>query len=158
MTDARIELVGLDLADAEVAARVLALQRRAYRVESELVGSDEIPPLHESLDELVASGETFLGALVGGQLAGVIAWRLDGETLDIHRLVVEPAYFRRGIGVALVRAALAAGPAATLAIVQTGASNEPARMLYLGEGFEHVDEIEAAPGLRVARFRKLLRS
>ena len=57
-----------------------------------------------------------------------------------------------------MRAALEAEPTAvTLAIVQTGAANEPARRLYLGEGFEQVDEIEAAPGLRVARFTKSLR-
>ena len=109
------------------------------------------------MEELASSGETFLGALVDGLVVGAISWRLVDGTLDIHRLVVDPSFFRRGVGVTLVQAAIEAEPAATRAIVQTGAANEPARLLYLGEGFEQVDEVEVAPGLRVARFRKSLR-
>ena len=152
-----MELARLDLSDTEIAAQLLALQRRAYRVEADLVGSDDIPPLHETMEELASSGETFLGALLDDVVVGAISWKLVEGTLDIHRLVVDPAQFRSGIGASLVRAALAAEPTATSAIVQTGAANDPARRLYLSEGFEQVDEIEAAPGLRVARFRKPLR-
>jgi len=151
-----VELVRLDLSDAEVARRILELQRSAYRVEADLVGSDDIPPLHETLEELVSSGETFLGALVDGLIIGAISWRLHDLTLDIHRLVVDPTQFRNGIGASLVRAALVAERTATRAIVQTGAANDPARHLYISEGFEQVDEIEAAPGLLVARFEKSL--
>ena len=152
-----MELVRLDLADTDMAAQLLELQRRAYRVEADLVGSDDIPPLRETLEELVGSGEIFLGAQEDGVVVGAISWKLLDRTLDIHRLVVDPTQFRSGIGASLVRAALEAEPTAVRAIVQTGAANDPARRLYVGEGFEQVDEIEAAPGLRVARFRKSLR-
>jgi ribosomal protein S18 acetylase RimI-like enzyme len=136
---------------------VLELQREAYRVEAHLIGSDEIPALSESLRELQSSGETFLGAFLDGALAGAISWKLDGDTIDLHRLVVDPSHFRRGVGVALVRAALAAEPAARQAIVQTAAPNAPAAALYLQEGFERTGDIEPVPGLRVARFTKRLR-
>jgi ribosomal protein S18 acetylase RimI-like enzyme len=106
--------------------------------------------------QLQTCGETFLGAFVDGVLAGFISWKLDGETLDIHRLVVDPDHFRRGIGSALVREALAANAGMRRAIVQTGAANEPAKALYLREGFTPVDEIEPVPGLRVARFWRQL--
>jgi ribosomal protein S18 acetylase RimI-like enzyme len=151
-----VELVRLDLSDASLASELLTLQRRAYRVEADLIGAEEIPPLRETLAELQACGETFLGARVEGALAGAISWRVDGETIDLHRLVVDPAHFRKGVGLALVRAALAAEPRARCAIVQTGASNEPARALYQREGFMPVDEVEPTPGLRVARFTKRL--
>ncbi|HEX2504813.1 MAG TPA: GNAT family N-acetyltransferase [Gaiellaceae bacterium] len=151
-----MEIRTLDPSDADAAAELLGLQRRAYRVEADLIGSDGIPPLTETLEELQAAGETFLGAYVEGELAGAVSWRVDGETLDLHRLVVDPARFRGGIGTALVRAALAAEPGARRAIVQTGAVNEPAKRLYRREGFEELDEVEVAPGLRVTRFRKEL--
>jgi len=152
-----LKLVRLDLPAASTASQLLELQREAYRVEADLVGSNEIPPLRETLPELQACGETFLGARAGGVLAGAIAWKLEGDTLDLNRLVVHPAHFRKGIGVALVRAALVADPGARRAIVQTGAANAPAIALYLQEGFEPAGEIEPVPGLRVACFTKLLR-
>ena len=152
-----MELVRLDLSDTGIATQLLTLQRRAYEVEAGLVGSNDIPPLRETLKELQSCGETFLGALVEGRVVGAISWRLLGETLDLHRLVVDPPHFRRRIGVTLVRAALAAEPSASRAIVQTGADNEPSKTLYLREGFEQTDEVEIVPGLRVARFSKRLR-
>jgi ribosomal protein S18 acetylase RimI-like enzyme len=135
---------------------VLELQREAYRVEAHLIGSDEIPALSESLRELQSSGETFLGAFLDGALAGAISWKLDGDTIDLHRLVVDPSHFRRGVGVALVRRALASEPTARQATVQTGAANTPAATLYLEEGFERAAEVEPVPGLRVVRFTKCL--
>jgi ribosomal protein S18 acetylase RimI-like enzyme len=152
-----LKIVRLDLSDASIASQLLELQREAYRVEADLVGSDDIPPLRETLPELQACAETFLGALADGVLAGAISWKLDGDTIDLHRLVVRPAHFRSGIGVALVRAALAAEPSVRRAIVQTGAANAPAVALYRQEGFEPAGEIEPVPGLRVACFTKLLR-
>ncbi len=151
-----IELVPLDIADAETAGAVLALQRRSYRVEADLIGTEGIPPLFETLAELHACGESFLGAFVDGRLAGAISWRFSAGTIDIHRLVVDPDYFRRGLGTALVRGLLESEPAAALAIVQTGAKNEPAAALYLREGFEKVDEVSLG-GVPVARFAKNLR-
>jgi ribosomal protein S18 acetylase RimI-like enzyme len=153
-----MEVVSLVLSDRGVASRLLEIQRQAYAVEAELIGSDGIPPLHETMEELQGCGETFLGALVDGRLVGAVSWRLVGDTLDIHRIVVDPEWFRLGVGRALVRAALVAEPSAARAIVQTGADNEPARALYLGEGFEEIEEIEPAPGLRVARFGKQITS
>jgi len=152
-----VELVHLDLSDTEIATALLALQRQAYEVEAGLIGSNDIPPLHETLQALQSCGETFLGVLLEGSVVGAISWRVFGETIDLHRLIVDPLHFRRRIGVTLVRAALAAEPSVTRATVQTGADNEPAKALYLREGFELSDEVEIVPGLRVARFSKRLR-
>jgi ribosomal protein S18 acetylase RimI-like enzyme len=148
----------LDVRDEAVAAEILKLQRAAYRHEAELIGSDAIPPLRETLEELQASGERFLGAFVDEQLAGVVSWKLDGGVLDIHRLAVAPAVFRRGIGTALVRAVLGAEPSAARAVVQTGALNAPAKALYAREGFREAGEREVAPGLRVTLFERGLSS
>jgi GNAT superfamily N-acetyltransferase len=152
-----VKLDRLELSDTALACRVLDLQRKAYRVEAGLIGSDEIPALRESLAELQACGETFLGAFLDGLLVGAISWKLAGDTIDLHRLVVDPNHVRKGIGAALVQAAIAAEPGARRAIVQTGAANAPAAELYVQEGFERAGEVEPIPGLRVARFTKRLR-
>ncbi|HZG35405.1 MAG TPA: GNAT family N-acetyltransferase [Gaiellaceae bacterium] len=151
-----VPLERLDLTQQDVAAAVLGLQRRAYGIEAALIGSDEIPQLTETLEELQASGETFLGAYLEETLVGAISWRAVGRVIDLHRLVVDPDCFRTGIGAALVRAALAAEPEADRAVVQTGSSNVPAKRLYRREGFEEIDEVDVVPGLRVTRFGRRL--
>jgi ribosomal protein S18 acetylase RimI-like enzyme len=152
-----VDVVTLDVSDESTAFELLELQRRAYRVEAELIGSDGIPPLRETVAELQATRETFLGLRIDGVLAGAISWRFDGTTIDLHRLVVDPARFRQGVGSTLVRRALAAHPGARDAVVQTGLANEPAVALYRREGFAESGELEPLPGLRVMRFTKRLR-
>jgi ribosomal protein S18 acetylase RimI-like enzyme len=144
----------LDPSDRQTAAGVLALQRASYRIEARLIGFDRLPPLVETLAELQTSDETFVGAFVDGAMVGVASWRLDGDTLDIHRLAVHPQALRQGLGRALVRAALAAAPSGGRVVVQTGAANDPARALYVAEGFHLVGERDVLPGLRVAAFER----
>ena len=134
-----MDIVSLDLSDAEMATEFLAL----HEVEAALISSHDIPPLDETLDELQSSGE--IGALVERRIVGAVSYRLV-DTIDLHRLVVDPTRFRDGIGTTLVRAALAAEPSATRAIVQAGFDNEPAKALYLREGFGQTDELEGRPG------------
>jgi ribosomal protein S18 acetylase RimI-like enzyme len=149
-----VEVTRLDVAEPAVAEAVLALQRRAYRVEADLVGFDTIPPLRESPAELQSCGETFLAAVVDGTLAGLVSWKRVADTLDLHRLVVDPAFFRVGIGRALVRAAEASEVGVRRVIVQTGAANEPAKALYRSEGFHEAGQREVVPGFWVTLFEK----
>jgi len=85
-----IELARIDLTDRAIAEEVLHLQRKAYRIEADLIGSDAIPPLQETLDELQTCTETFLAAIDDGEIIGAISWRFIDGKLDIHRLVVRP--------------------------------------------------------------------
>jgi HAD superfamily hydrolase (TIGR01509 family) len=147
-------ITDLDITDPAIALAVLELQRRSYRVEAELIGTDAIPPLTETEEELRTCGERFLGAFLDDRLAGIVSWKFDGETVDVHRLAVDPEFFRRGIGVALVRAVAAAEPAARRTIVRTGAENDPAKALYLGEGFVEIGEREVGGGVRVSLFER----
>ena len=115
----------LDLSDDTTAASVLALQRvRAYAVEAELIGSEAIPGLHESLEELRDSPEEFAGIFDDGELVAALAYEVAPEVLDISRLVVAPSAFRRGLGEQLIRWVLDAVPR-PITIVSTGSRNAP---------------------------------
>jgi ribosomal protein S18 acetylase RimI-like enzyme len=138
----------LDLGDDETANAVLALQRAAYAVEADLIGSDGIPALTETLQQLRNAGESWLGALdpETGRLSGAVAWReLDPGSVDICRLVVAPEAFRQGIATALLNSLDGAFPGRPM-IVSTGRGNEPAVALYRRRGFRVVRDREAAPG------------
>jgi ribosomal protein S18 acetylase RimI-like enzyme len=95
---------------------------------------------------------TWLAAFDGNDLIGAIAWRAHPGIIDIHRLVVDPAAHRRGVGTALVRSVLDLAGSRPV-FVATGASNQPARRLYERLGFALTGERDIIPGLRIAEFR-----
>ena len=145
------EVVPLDLSDETLLLALVELQRRAYAVEAALIGHDGIPQLTETAAELHAAGLVWLGiAGADGRPVAAIAYSWNGPVLDIERLTVDPAAFRRG----LARRLLAALPPAQVTVVSTGRDNLPARALYARHGFRHVADLEVAPGLWISRLRR----
>lgn len=152
--------------DPALAAELIEVQRAAYAVEARLIGSDAIPALHETVDDLRAAGLQWLvvrsargGRSAGGsphqhespgRVLGAIGFTQAGGTVDIDRLVVHPDAFRGGIGRALVAAAIVG---ASVVTVSTGRDNPPARRLYESLGFQHTGDVEVVPGLWVSRYR-----
>ncbi|TWD81332.1 acetyltransferase (GNAT) family protein [Kribbella amoyensis] len=144
----------LDPADPAIGPRLLAIQHAAYAVEAELIGFDGIPPLREDLPALMASTEHWLGRFVDDALVAAVAYELpDDRTVDITRLVVDPAYARQGHARALLDSLDDVQPR-PVAVVSTGTANTPAIALYQGRGFEETDRLEIAPGVTITRFRR----
>ncbi len=146
--NAPMRLEELDLTDPGTAAQVLAVQKAAYRVEADLIGSTDIPPLRETLAELVAAPLRWLGIRDGGRILAAIAYTNDGRDIDIDRLVVVPDAHRRGFGSALLGAL---DPTATIT-VSTGTLNHPAGAFYRAHGFMECGESTPAPGVEVTHF------
>ena len=132
----------------ELAARIVQLQRAAYSVEAELIGFDGIPPLHDTADDVMALELDWLGAFEHDALIGGLAYRDGSESREIDRLFVDPAHARRGIGKALVMAAISEGRTT----VSTGTANVPAVSLYEGLGFTRLGERAIAPDVTITEF------
>lgn len=128
------------------------VQKRAYQVEAELIGFDGIPQLNESILEIQNADETFIGYF-NGELSGLIAYKVEGQLVDIHRLAVSPAHFRRGIARQLVEHVLADFPESDF-MVSTGTLNAPARKLYEQYGFELTESFEPVPGVSCVKYYK----
>jgi ribosomal protein S18 acetylase RimI-like enzyme len=141
----------LDLADDATAAALVDLQRASYSVEAELIGAPSLPPMRDTPDTLRASGETFLGAVRDGAIVGLISFKRDGATVDIHRLAVHPSAFRRGVARELLDALEAREADAAHWTVGTGAGNLPARTLYERRGFAVTEERIVPGGIRWVR-------
>lgn len=153
MAEHRPELLALDV-DDDLAREIQALQREAYAVEAALIGSDGIPALTETLEDLRGTGETWLGCFDAAGLSGAVAWKLlDDGTVDICRLVVAPRAFRGGVATALLDE-LDRRYLGHRMIVSTGSANEPALALYRRRGFRPVRQREAAPGLMVTELTR----
>lgn len=144
------KIVELDLLDAEVQNNILHLQRVSYRHEEELLGFP-IPRTEDTAEDLLASGEVFIGMMQDGVLLGLLAFAADEEALDIHRVAVDPDYFQQGVATDLIQFLFDAFSTVRCCHVTTGALNAPAIRLYEKMGFRRVEDFEPAPGLVMTR-------
>jgi SAM-dependent methyltransferase/GNAT superfamily N-acetyltransferase len=143
MSDASIER--LDVTDRDIAEQLLAIQHAAYRIEADLIGFDGIPPLHETLDELMSRPLQWLGIREGGRVVAAIALTGEDRRCDIDRLIVDPLHHRRGLGRRLVETVMRH----EVVTVSTGTKNLPAMALYEALGFQPVNVRDIGPGVTV---------
>lgn len=144
----------LDLTDPVTLRQLWELQRAAYAVEAELIGFDGIPPLHETLQQLRACGESFLGISDETGLVGAVSWtRPHDSVLEICRLVVHPRAHRHGLATALLDGLDAVEPA-DVTVVSTGTANHPALALYRSRGFTPTGTRQVAPGVTVTQLER----
>ncbi|AUS09431.1 GNAT family N-acetyltransferase [Laceyella sacchari] len=143
----------LDMKDPVTLSRIVEIQQRAYRIEAEIIGCDQLPPLNDTEDSLKCSPETFIGYYEQEVLVGVLSYQQKGQLVDICRLAIHPAYFRRGIASRLLSHALELDGAAIWE-VQTGQANRPAINCYLKHGFTIVESFATPEGIQLVKLRK----
>ncbi|MBQ3435245.1 MAG: GNAT family N-acetyltransferase [Selenomonadaceae bacterium] len=84
---------------------ILSLQRLAYQSEAKLLGNPDIPPLKQTLPDLQAEYDEkiFLKAIDDtGAIVGSVRYLLEGDSVYIGKLIVNPAFQRQGIGTSLL--------------------------------------------------------
>ncbi|RUS42078.1 N-acetyltransferase [Cohnella sp. AR92] len=130
----RIEL--LRLSDRDIAEEVWGLQHAAYRVEAQIIGVSDLPPLHDTVERIQASEDTVWGAWdEADSLVGAIAIEESEKDNTIGKLMVHPDSFRQGVGSKLLNHALGAYPSHIGWLVTAEVRNKPAIALYEKAGF-----------------------
>lgn len=88
--------------------------------------------------ELQAENRTVL--LAGEPVVGVIAVQLVGGVAELNRIVVDPAYRRKGLGATLVSAGIAIATAAEAEemLLEVRHDNDAALALYARYGFTEI--------------------
>lgn len=141
----------LDISDRATATQLWEVQRAAYAIEADLIGFGGIPPLHESLDELISKPLHWHGIRDGsGAVVAALGFTEDEGVIDIDRLFVSPGSFRNGNARALL-SALALDRQIT---VSTARDNQPATRLYESLGFVRTREQEIVAGLIIVHFKR----
>ncbi|WP_216827629.1 GNAT family N-acetyltransferase [Alkalihalobacterium elongatum] len=146
----------LDITDPTMAAEINVLQKNAYKVEANIIGYFDLPPLNETVQELQQCGEVFLGYVIEEKVVGAISYKMSIEILDIHRLMVHPHHFRKGIAQALLTYLEEYEPSIHEWIVSTGTSNTPAILLYKRNGFQVLNEVKVNEKLSITNFKKFV--
>lgn len=125
-------------ATADDAAEILALIKRAFTPVARQYGVLSLPPLDETLAEHLAryDDSVVLKATCGGAIVGSVQGRLDSDGVcHVARLVVDPAFQRRGIARALMVALERSLPQARRFELFTGHLSEETIRLYRSLGY-----------------------
>lgn len=145
----------INLTNEDILEQLWRLQHAAYRVEAQLIGFEQIPPLLETMETLRKCEELFIGYFINEELAGSISYVQDHdrELVTICRMMVDPGFFRQGIAEQLLRQVEKEVPS-KLYEVATGTKNLPAIHLYEKLGFMKKGLVEVAPRVFLTEFIK----
>ena len=119
-----------------MAFQIYRLSQSSYRIEAELLGVTEFPPLNRTAHDILNSSSQFYGCIKNNHLAAAVEIENTGpHQINIAGLVVSPDYFRQGLGSRLVSWTLEHIPWKE-ATVSTEIKNIPAIRLYEKLGFQ----------------------
>lgn len=152
------------LAESEVipatshdAGELLTLQRAAYQSEALLYGDPALPPLVQTLPDLVRELQEAIAlkAVRSGRIIGSVRARIDGAVGHIARLIVAPDVQGCGVGTRLMREI----EARLCDDVQrfelfTGARSEANLRLYARLGYREIRRTSVTPALTLIYLAK----
>lgn len=146
----------VNVMDNQGALQVLSLQLASYRVEAEVIGFTDLPPLKDNFASLRESGETFCGYYADEQLVGCTAYKRTRDAVEVCRMMVHPDYFRRGIARSLLTFVEEQEADAREFSVHAVVSNYPAVLLYEDLGYRAAEQWEITSGITMAKYRKIV--
>lgn len=149
-------MLEIERALPEDAATILALQRLAYQTEAALYNDWSIPPLTQTLESLIEEFFTsvVLKAVVEGQLVGSVRARINHDTCEIGRLVVHPAFQRRGIGSRLLKTIENQCSVVARFELFTGSKSESNIRLYQRAGYQVTRTQSLSPAVSITYLEK----
>jgi ribosomal protein S18 acetylase RimI-like enzyme len=124
----------LNNSSEEVANQIFTVFQNSYKIEAQLIGVLDFPPLSRSAKDIENAKTLFYGYCENNCLAAVIEISITDKHLEICSLTVDPSYFRKGIANKLIKYALEIIDYSE-AIVETAVVNIPAINLYKKHGF-----------------------
>lgn len=139
-----------------IAKQIHTVFQVSYPVEAALLKAKDFPPLKRTVENFMETPNDFFGFYYENELAAVTEVKWNTASVHIQSLVVDPAYFRKGIAGKLITFILKNYKVA-LFTVETGAANDPAIQLYLKFGFKLIEEFDTVYDIRKVRFKYVVK-
>ncbi|MBE7121484.1 GNAT family N-acetyltransferase [Bacillus cereus] len=136
------------------ALSILNVQIPAYEIEAKYINSTAIPRLYDTVTDIQNCDETFYGYYLENSIIGFISFKVDADVVDVHRLVVSPDYFNKGIATKLLLFIFDMFSSSKTYIVQTGKENMPALSLYKKHGFIEIQDIVLPDGVVLTSLKR----
>ncbi len=148
-----IEIGSAGVSDAE---SILGLQLLCYQSEAEIYDDHEIPPLTQSLGDLLHEYDTrlILAAHRQNEVIGSVRGYLEDGTCHIGRLIVHPRLRRRGLGARLMYEIEERFATANRYELFTGHLSEENLRLYRRLGYSEFRREVVSPRLQLVYMEK----
>ncbi|MCQ2437328.1 MAG: GNAT family N-acetyltransferase [Clostridia bacterium] len=145
----------IEIAKRDELPEILALQYLAYRSEAIIAGTDDIPPLKQTLEEVQAEYEvgTVFTVKDGERIVGSVRIKEKDGTVYVGKLMVHPDYRRRGIGTAMLQAVEKHCPNRRYELFTNTTSVSNIR-LYTRLGYKIFAQREIRPGMTFVYLEK----
>ncbi|MFT5215982.1 MAG: ribosomal protein S18 acetylase RimI-like enzyme [Glaciecola sp.] len=137
--------------DIDISNKIRSVFQLSYAVEAKLLNATDFPPLKRSLESYLKSDNDFFGYLKNQEISGIVEINHNDSFTHIQSLVVNPEFFRQGIGRKLMEFVINSFDS-NLFIVETGVENGPATLLYKKIGFKEVKQWDTKYGIRKIKF------
>jgi ribosomal protein S18 acetylase RimI-like enzyme len=96
----------MEIAEDRDFGNILELQKKAYQSEALIYDDFNLPPLTQTLDELMdeSKGEVIYKYEIDGNIAASVRCRvMENDVLYIGRLIVDPAFQNKGIATGMLK-------------------------------------------------------
>lgn len=132
-----MEDIVIQKASIENAGEILELQKTAYVSEAELIDDFSIPPLHQTMDEILSefNHQIFLKVELSGKIVGSVRIYSENNTCFIGKLIVHPDCQNIGIGTKLLHEAEKQFPDAERYELFTGVKSQRNLYIYGKNGY-----------------------
>ena len=143
-------------ARAHDTAQIIELQHLCYQTDAELYDEYAIPPLTQTLENLLGEYDTHqvLAAQLKDKVVGSVRGRLVEGTYHIGRLILHPRLQRRGLGTRLMRAIEEHFVTAKRYELFTDHLSEGNPRLYRGLGYTEFRKETVSPQLQLVYLEK----
>jgi ribosomal protein S18 acetylase RimI-like enzyme len=146
-------IIKINNKETKTAEEIRAIFQVSYAVEAEILKAVDFPPLKRTVSEFANSNSEFYAYYLIKNMVAVIEIDNHDDLTRIQSLVVDPKYFRKGIGRKLVQFTLDTYKT-KLFTVETGIDNQPAIKLYKNFDFQEQEQWDTNHGIRKVRFEK----
>jgi ribosomal protein S18 acetylase RimI-like enzyme len=129
--------IKIEKASADDIEEILGLQKIAYISEAEIINDFSIPPLQQTMNEILSefNHQVFLKGTFEKSVVGSVRCYLEGGTCHIGKLIVHPNHQNSGIGTRLLVAAEGHFPNVQRFELFTGQKSEKNLHIYQKNGY-----------------------
>lgn len=146
----------IERASIENAEEILDLQKLAYVSEAEIIDDFTIPPLHQTMDEILFEfkNHIFLKVEIDSKIIGSVRACLESGTCHIGKLIVHPDSRNAGIGKKLLNAVERQFPDAERYELFTGEKSKKNLHIYEKSGYQVLKILKVSEKLSLVFLEK----